>query len=447
MQVYSRRYGPEHLVVQTENPEAEILCKLRDFFITTSKRKQPTHLAKAYLEKVVNAGSVFMGLELSTWKVENSYPSWQNVKVRMHQRAVETTPVVQTIDWGTQIFEEFGVQAQLWLLKDLIIEAPERCCFLLRECSKHTFARIGSLLSQSPKSISTFCLQMFTVCIFWRLLCILFIGVVPFLGIVNWIQGFWTFWSLIAMTQPLDGVRVVGLCMPKVFAQVCLPVVMPDNLVAFRQIRACLKAMRRESLNTTWRIFVHHRQDIQKTVWTCAKECDIIPQVFDPSIPQYKLWIGTGLKSGRDDKSLSCCKVFVEYWLNRLVRRSLMTQRYLKYVTVQKLTEAGLKRVGPHVEAWLPRKCSIGWDAATLSTEIVIAIVCWGHIHLMLLLGDTCSLYIYIYIHVIKLMLTKCYRASWSWIPWRWASVENTDLEPSIVHDAGHRRRRGIGSS
>ena len=55
----------------------------------------------------------------------------------------------------------------------------------------------------------------------------------------------------VAMTQPLDGVRVVGLCMPKVFAQVCLPVVMPDNLVAFRQIRACLKAMRRESLNTT----------------------------------------------------------------------------------------------------------------------------------------------------------------------------------------------------
>ena len=43
---YSRRYGPEHLVVQTENPEAEILCKLRDFFITTSKRKQLTPLGK-----------------------------------------------------------------------------------------------------------------------------------------------------------------------------------------------------------------------------------------------------------------------------------------------------------------------------------------------------------------------------------------------------------------
>ena len=30
--------------------------------------------------------------------------------------------------------------------------------------------------------------------------------------------------------------------------------------------------------------------------------------------------------------------------------------RYLKYITVQKLTPAGLKRVGPHVEACCPRR-------------------------------------------------------------------------------------------
>lgn len=36
-----------------------------------------------------------------------------------------------------------------------------------------------------------------------------------------------------------------------------------------------------------------------------------------------------------------------------------MAERYIKYVTVQKLTAAGLKRVGPHVEADCAHFC--GW--------------------------------------------------------------------------------------
>ncbi len=136
-----------------------------------------------------------------TWKVENSWGSIQ-VRIDKMMRCVCTRELWRLRQWykpligGLRFFE-----------------------------SDHGLGSWKSYIPYDHQSLLVRCW-----CIFWRLLCIYSLGIVIFLRIMNWIQGFWSFdpWLPWLMSDwqwqgyvafpdfHLDGVRVVGLCMPKV---------------------------------------------------------------------------------------------------------------------------------------------------------------------------------------------------------------------------------------